>query len=196
MLAANRKANAKEREMGKKKSRVQAAENQESTIIEEGQTMEVTNIDVETVPATIVEGLEAEVFPNQEIQIEVTPIEGQEVTTEVASVETPEVVVQAEKPPRVSKRPYIARCAELLEAGSHSNKEIVALVLVEFPEVKKGGIQTFVTDLKNEKYRHWKERAVVVNASGKLQFADKVVTVAEVEAAETTQEEQPEQLGE
>jgi hypothetical protein len=182
--------------MGKKKSQAQAAENQESTIIEEGnQTMEVTNIDVETVPATIVEGLEAEVFAGQETHTE----------TEISVAQAPEQTSQPEqaapKPPKVSKRLYISRVCELLEAGTHGAKEIVALVSVEFPETKKSGIQTFVTDLKNPKYRHWKDRAVVVNAAGKLQFSDKVVKVeaeppVEVLTEAPTDGLQPQQPGE
>ena len=154
--------------------------------------MEVANEVVEVVPSTIVEGSVVEVFAG-DTEIPVV----QEVTTEVALVETPEVVVQAEKPVRVSKRPYIARVCELLSAGTHDAREITALVLVEFPEVKKGGIQTFVTDLKKVKYRHWKDRAVVVNVAGKLQFEDKVVKVeAQAEVVTPTQEEQPEQPAE
>ncbi len=133
---------------------------------------EITNLE-ETVPSTIVEGTEQEVFANPEAQVEVTQ----------AAVEQTTQPEQAAPKARVSKRPYIARVCELLEAGTHDAKEIVALVLVEFPEVKKGGIQTFTTDLKNPKYRHWKDRGVVVNPAGKLQFEDKVVPV-EVPAAD------------
>ena len=102
---------------------------------------EITNLE-ETVPSTIVEGTEQEVFANPEAQVEVTQ----------AAVEQTTQPEQAAPKARVSKRPYIARVCELLEAGTHDAKEIVALVLVEFPEVKKGGIQTFTTDLKNPKY--------------------------------------------
>jgi hypothetical protein len=117
----------------------------------------------EEVPATIVESSEEQVFTSQEI------------TTDVAPTETPEVVAPVQKPPRVSKRPYINDVAELLEAGTHSAKEIAKFVLEKYPEVKPGGIQTFCVDLKNSKYNHFKPRAVVINASGKLQFEDKVV---------------------
>lgn len=171
--------------MPRKSKKVQEAANQADNQIEVGnQTIEVGN---EVVPSTIVEGSEVEVFGST-----------QEGTTEVAPVETPivqaveQIAQAAPKPPRVSKRPYIARVCELLEAGTHDAKEIVALVLVEFPEVKKGGIQTFVTDLKNPKYRHWKDRAVVVNGSGKLQFEDTVVKVEAEPAPEAPVEVVPE----
>ncbi len=183
--------------MPRKSKKVQEAANQAANNqIEEGhKTMESTN---EVIPSTIVEGSEVEVFGST-----------QEVTTEVAPVETPVVQAVEEtaqpveqaapKPPRVSKRPYIDDVASLLETGTHDSKEIVKFVLEKYSEVKKGGIQTFVTDLKNAKYRHWKDRPVVVNASGKLQFSDKVVpieTQAEVATTSTPVETQPEQPNE
>jgi hypothetical protein len=182
-LAANRKS---------KKAQKAANQTTNNQIEEGNDTMELANHDVEVVPSTIVEGLEAEVFAGQETQTE----------TEVSVAQAPEQTTQPEqaapKPPRVSKRPYINDVASLLEAGTHDAKEIVKLVLEKYSEVKKGGIQTFVTDLKNAKYRHWKDRAVVVNPAGKLQFEDKVVPV-EVPAAEVvtpTEGFQPEQPAE
>ncbi len=177
----------------KKASQAEAANQAANNQIEEGnQAMGSASQEAENIPATIVEGSEMEVFAGDTE----TPIV-QEVTTEVAPTQTPEVVVPAEKPVRISKRPYIARVCELLEAGTHDAKEITALVLVEFADTKKSGVQTFVTDLKNEKYRHWKDRAVVVNAAGKLQFVDKVVPVEVQEEVVTPAEEaQPEKPAE
>ena len=61
---------------------------------------EITNLE-ETVPSTIVEGTEQEVFANPEAQVEVT---------QAAVEQTTQPEQAAPKPPRVSKRPYIARC--------------------------------------------------------------------------------------
>ena len=82
---------------------------------------------------------------------------------------------KAEQPKeRINKRPYISYVEECLENGTYTRKEIIDTVLEKFPTVVRGGIQTFVTDLKNPKYNHFKERVVATNAEGKLQFQDKV----------------------
>ncbi len=141
----------------------------------------------ESIPATIVEGSEEQVFA--------TPVEGTE-TTVVGDAPAPEV-----KKERINRRPYIALCQEHLEIGDLDRKELIKLVMDTFSEVRLGGIQTFVTDLRNVKYNHFKERAVILNAKGKLQFEDKIVPVEAVpvevvpEEAQTM-EEPTEQAGE
>jgi hypothetical protein len=127
----------------------------------------VTNVE-ELIPATIVEGSAEEVFA--------PPVEG----TIPTVVETPPV----EKKERVNRRPYIGYVAEHLEAGDLGRKEIIQRVMETFKGVRLGGIQTFVTDLKNPKYSHFKERKVVLNAKGKLIFEDKLVSVEETPPTE------------
>jgi len=127
----------------------------------------------ENIPPTIVESSEGEVFaPTQETEPTAKPI----------------------KP---SKRPYIPLVQEHLETGGLSKKELLELILSTFPEVSKGGAATFLTDLKNSKYCHFKSREVRQLENGKLIFADKVVSAeAEVLAAEVVaaiQETPPEQ---
>jgi hypothetical protein len=109
----------------------------------------------EHAPPTIVEAAMEEVFPSQESVTEQTE----------------------EKPapkPKVSKRPYIADVEILLNAGTHTKPQILAFIMEKYPQISKGGASTFLTDLLNEKYRHWKERAVTKTPEGKLVFADRL----------------------
>jgi hypothetical protein len=169
--------------MSKKTKKAQIAENQEATnqTGEENQTMEVTQAEVEVVPATIVEGGQEQVFEGQ--------TEGQEVSTEGESqvVESPMVANEGatqptEKPapkPRVNRRPYIQLVESHLELGDLDRKSLQELVLKEFPAVTKGGIGTFITDLKNVKYSHFKPRVAVEHPiTKKFIFSDKVETQA------------------
>jgi hypothetical protein len=109
------------------------------------------------------------------------------------------------KPPRASKRPYLDRVKELLEAGMHTRKELIDLVQKEFPEVKLSAIQTFFTDLRNAKYSQYKPRIAMEHpVSKKFVFADKALIQAELPVEEVqevatgapVEEEQPEQPSE
>jgi hypothetical protein len=167
MLASNRKANAKEREMGKKKAQTEVTENQHEVAL-----------------PTVVESSETEVFAQ------------------------PEQLTEKPAPkPKVSKRPYIALVESHLELGDMDRKSLLELVLKEFPSVTKGGIGTFITDLKNVKYSHFKPRVAVEHpTTKKFIFADKVETQvveapveAEAPVADVVvpaEEEQPEQPSE
>jgi hypothetical protein len=70
-------------------------------------------------------------------------------------------------------------------------KSIVKLVLAEFPTVKKGGVETFLTDCLNPKYSFFKERKVTKSPDGKLIFADRlipgIIVAEEAQKAETTE---------
>ncbi len=130
--------------------------------------METQTENHESVPPTIVETTESELFAQEQ---EVVP------STELPpeSSQAQPVVQPASKPQRVNKRPYIQDVQGLLEAGTHSRAEIISFVLQKYATVSKSGIQTFVTDLRNPKYSHFKDRQVVLyGSSGKLIFADKV----------------------
>jgi len=101
---------------------------------------------------------------------------------ETKAVEQPVVKI------KVDRRPYIAWVEKQLEAP-RDRKELLKQILVKWPEVSKGGAQTFLTDLLNPKYTHWKDRPVVKLADGKVVFADKapapeVVVAPVVEAAQ------------
>lgn len=137
-----------------KSKKVKKTAGQESP--EQVESQEVGNGEEQT-PATIVEAGMEEVFPSQE--------------------QPQEAAQSEEKPapkPKPSKRPYIADVEALLTAGSHTKPQILALILEKYPAVSKGGASTFLTDLLNEKYRHWKDRPVVRTADGKMVFADKL----------------------
>ncbi|MGA3117217.1 MAG: hypothetical protein ABSF90_22590 [Syntrophobacteraceae bacterium] len=113
--------------------------------------------------------------------------------------------LKVDKPPKVSKRPYLDRVKTLLEAGTHTRKELIDLVQKEFPEVKLSAIQTFFTDLRNAKYSQYKPRNPV---SKKFVFADKALIQAELPVEEVlevvtveqgegyTQDPEAEQAGE
>lgn len=96
------------------------------------------------------------------------------------------------KPPRASKRPYLDRVKALLEAGTHTRKELIELVQKEFPEVKLTAIQTFFTDLRNSKYSQYKPRIAMEHpVTKKFIFADKALiqsAPAVEEVQEATQE--------
>jgi hypothetical protein len=96
----------------------------------------------------------------------------------------------AQKPPKVSKRPYIALIEQQLELGNLDKKELLALIMKQHPEVNKNGASTFLTDALNPRYSHWKDRVVSKTADGKLIFADKIEPVPEAQPAEA-QPEQP-----
>ncbi|MGA3118089.1 MAG: hypothetical protein ABSF90_27115 [Syntrophobacteraceae bacterium] len=96
----------------------------------------------------------------------------------------------APKPPKVSKRPYIALIEQQLELGNLDKKELLALIMKQHPEVNKNGASTFLTDALNPRYSHWKDRVVSKTADGKLIFADKIEPVPEAQPAEA-QPEQP-----
>jgi hypothetical protein len=113
------------------------------------ESQEVGNTEQQA-PATIVESSEEQLFADQEAEEKPAP------------------------KPRISKRPYIAGVEILLNAGTHTKKELLAFILEKYPAVSKGGASTFLTDLMNEKYRRWKDRAVTKTQEGKLQFADRI----------------------
>lgn len=142
-------------------SPAQAEANQESP--KQVESQEVGNGEEQT-PATIVESSAEQLFAGQE--------QPQEAVAEQPEEKT------APKP-KVSKRPYIADVEVMLNAGSHTKQEMLAFILEKYPAVSKGGASTFLTDLLNEKYRHWKDRAVVKRADGKLQFAGRVPAATE-----------------
>ncbi len=96
-------------------------------------------------------------------------------------VQTPAVVI--EKKPKVNRRPYIAFVEISLETGEFSKKELLEKIMVAFPHCSKGGVNTFLTDLKNPKYRHWKDRAVTV-LNEKMIFEDKIPTPEEAAIVE------------
>lgn len=134
---------------------------------EKAEQAKVTTPETEETPKTIVESPESEVFAEN---ASITPSE-------------PSTVQPVIKPVKVSKRPYIATVESCLEAGSHTKKELLKLITDTFPEVSKGGASTFLTDLLNAKYRHWKDREVTKKADGRLQFSDKITADIIVEPA-------------
>ncbi|HAM50891.1 MAG TPA: hypothetical protein DCP92_09465 [Nitrospiraceae bacterium] len=94
----------------------------------------------------------------------------------------------------MSKRPYISLVEEHLELGDLDKKELLALIMEQFPTVSKTGASTFLTDALNPRYSHWKEdRVVSKTIDGKLIFADKIEPLPEDFKApvQTTQPEQP-----
>jgi hypothetical protein len=130
------------------------AANQENPAQVEGQ-----EVNGEVVPPTIVDAGAEEVFP----------IQGK--NQEAATGQTEEKTAPK---PRISKRPYIADVETLLNAGTHTKQEMLALIQEKYPKVSRGGAATFLSDLMNEKYRHWKDRAVMRKQDGKMVFADRI----------------------
>ena len=159
----------------------------------EGQDVN-TAAEVPEIPATIVESTETEIFAEQ--------TEGQEVvnstvedTVAAAGTETTTQPAEqpAPKPPKVSKRPYIALIEQQLELGNLDKKELLALIMKQHPEVNKNGASTFLTDALNPRYSHWKDRVVSKTADGKLIFADKIEPVPEAQPAKAQPEQPAEQ---
>jgi hypothetical protein len=162
-----------------KKAQEEVKEVTNNTDASEHLTGDTNHMPEETSPATIVESTEAQVFATQtEGQDAVVTTEGEGQVVEGTVVTTEGDTKPEEKPapkPRVNKRPYIARVTEHLELGNMDRKELVNLVLKEFPTVKKGGVETFLTDCLNPKYSFFKDRVVTKSPDGKLIFADRLI---------------------
>ena len=185
------------RKTRKSEAQVDVSEVTNSNVADEHQIEDTNQISEESTPATIVEATEAEIFATH------TETEEAVVTTEAESqvVENPVVVNASEtvEPPapakkeRVSKRPYISLVEEHLELGNLDKKELLALIMEQFPTVSKNGASTFLTDALNPRYSHWKDRVVSKTVDGKLIFADKIEPLPEEleTPADTTQPEQP-----
>lgn len=171
--------------MSKRSKKAQAdAHETASQTAEEARTVEVVQTDVEVVPATMVEATEEQVFT-----VEPTVANGEAaVTTEDLQNQVVEQPAQAEQPvpkkPRVDKRPYIPWLTSMLEVPQ-DRKILLKSILEQWPQVSKGGCQTFLTDMLNPKYSFFKDRSVVKLADGKVCFADKapVASVEEVQEA-------------
>jgi len=167
--------------MSKSKKSKKAADQESPAQVEAEQVQEqVESQEVgngeEQAPATIVESSEEQLFVGQE--------QPQEAVKEQAE----------EKPapkPKPSKRPYIADVEVMLNAGSHTKQEMLALILEKYPAVSKGGASTFITDLCNIRYNHFRPRAVVKLAEGKLQFVGIVPAATEATEPEAPPADEP-----
>ena len=151
-----------------------------------------TAVEVPEIPATIVESTEAEIFAEQtEGQEVVSTIVEETVAAADGDTTTQPAEQPAPRPPKVSKRPYISLVEEHLELGDLDKKELLALIMEQFPTVSKNGASTFLTDALNPRYSHWKDRVVSKTVDGKLIFADKIEDPApDLQPAEA-QPEQP-----
>ena len=157
----------------------------------EGQEVNTAVEGQETIPATIVEGTEQQVFTDKIEGQEVVNTTVEETVAAAADTTTQPAEQPAPKPPKVSKRPYISLVEEHLELGDLDKKELLALIMEQFPTVSKNGASTFLTDALNPRYSHWKDRVVSKTVDGKLIFADKIEEPApDVQPAEA-QPEQP-----
>ena len=188
--------------MGSKKTKkAKAADNQEVTNAAEENQMEVTQAEVqEVVPATIVEAGEAEVFSSQGEGKEVEAVsEGEIVEADNQPVEkvaepglTESAPEQTAEKPKTDRRPYIPYLTEALEEPQ-DRKILLKTILEKWPTVSKGGCQTFMTDMLNPKYSHFKDRPVIKLPDGKVVFADKapIPVVASAEEEQPTEAEVP-----
>jgi hypothetical protein len=158
----------------------------------EGQEVNTAVEGQETIPATIVEGTEQQVFTDKIDGQEVVNTTVEETVAAAGGDTTTEPAEQpAPKPPKVSKRPFIALVEQHLELGNLDKKELLSLIMEKYPEVNKNGASTFLTDALNPKYSHWKDRVVSKTVDGKMIFADKIEEPApDVQTAEA-QPEQP-----
>jgi len=159
----------------------------------EGQEVN-TAVEVPETPATIVESTEAEIFAEQTEGQEVVNVDTTaEETVVAASADTTTQPAEqaAPKPPKVSKRPFIALVEQHFELGNLDKKELLALIMEKYPEVNKNGASTFLTDALNPKYSHWKDRVVSKTIDGKMIFADKIEEPAPDVQPGEAQPEQP-----
>ena len=152
-----------------------------------------TAVEVPEIPATIVESTEAEIFAEQTEGQEVVNVDTTAEETVVAAADTTTQPAEqpAPKPPKVSKRPFIALVEQHLELGNLDKKELLALIMEKYPEVNKNGASTFLTDALNPKYSHWKDRVVSKTIDGKMIFADKIEEPAPDVQPGEAQPEQP-----
>jgi hypothetical protein len=193
-LAASRKSKSKARKTKPKSTQTQNKEvvntEGENTMNQvEGQEANTAN-EVPEIPATIVESTEAEIFAEQTEGQEVVNSTVEETVAAAEGVTSTQPAEQpAPKPPKVSKRPYISLVEEHLELGDLDKKELLALIMEQFPTISKNGASTFLTDALNPRYSHWKDRVVSKTIDGKLIFADKIEEPApDVQPAEAQTE--------
>jgi hypothetical protein len=75
-----------------------------------------------------------------------------------------------------SKPPYVEFVRKRLEEGVFDRKEFIAAIMQGFPEVNKGGVETFLSDMESgENNAHFNPRQVINHpTTGKLIFADRV----------------------
>jgi hypothetical protein len=189
-LAANRKSKSKARKTKVDGTQTEGENTMNVTQVE-GQEAN-TAVEVPEIPATIVESTEAEIFAEQTEGQEVVNTTVEETVAAVGGDTTTQPAEQpAPKPPKVSKRPYISLVEEHLELGDLDKKELLALIMGQFPTISKNGASTFLTDALNPRYSHWKDRVVSKTVDGKMIFADKIEEPApDVQTAEA-QPEQP-----
>jgi hypothetical protein len=193
-LPANRRSRSKAR-----KTKVEGTQTEgENTMnVTQGEGQEVTTeVEVQEIPATIVESTDAEIFAEQAEDQEVVNVDNiveETVAAAGADTATQPAEQPAPKPPKVSKRPYISLVEEHLELGDLDKKELLALIMGQFPTISKNGASTFLTDALNPRYSHWKDRVVSKTIDGKMIFADKIEEpVPDVQTVQA----QPEQAGE
>lgn len=184
------------RKTKRSEAQVDVPEVTNNKVAEEHQSEDGNQISEESTPATIVEATEAEVFSGQTEKHEsVSAGEAESQMIGGPVIETGGEAVQSTpaKKERVSKRPYISLVEEHLELGDLDKKELLALIMEQFPTVSKNGASTFLTDALNPRYSHWKDRVISKTVDGKLIFAEKIEPLPdELETpAETTQPEQP-----
>ena len=175
-----------------KKTRKTKVEDQEVTNIagEENQTMEVNSTEMEGVPPTIVEANEEMVFgaPADVVEVEGTKVEVETEGQNHSVVQAAQSEQPAAKKPKVDKRPYIPFLTEALETPQ-DRKEMLKTILEKWPQVSKGGVQTFLTDMLNPKYSFFKDRPVTKLSDGKVCFADKAPVAVSEEVKEVPVEE-------
>lgn len=77
-------------------------------------------------------------------------------------------------PKRKTRRIYLDLAIQYLEKGSCTHKELVDVIMKQFPNLNHETVSTFAFDILNPKYSPIKDRPVVKLPDGRLIFEDKI----------------------
>jgi hypothetical protein len=73
-----------------------------------------------------------------------------------------------------TRRIYLELAIQYLEKGSCTHKELVDVIMKQFPNLNRETASTFGFDILNPKYSPIKDRNVVKLPDGKLMFEDRI----------------------
>jgi len=75
---------------------------------------------------------------------------------------------------RKTRRVYLEFAVKLLERGSCNHRILVDSIMKQYPALNRGTVETFVSDVQNEKYSPIRDRKVVKQPDGTMIFEDRI----------------------
>ena len=90
-------------------------------------------------------------------------------TTESKATESKATKKTRKQPRKKKRKPHIIRIESLITESIYTSKEIVEIILSEFPEKRKDTITTYVRSTKNPKYNPFDVAVIEVNGVFKFE---------------------------